>query len=258
MPLYPQEVIEEVISRTDIVNLVSKYVALKKSGNYYFGLCPFHSEKSPSFSVSPTRQTYHCFGCGAHGDAIRFLREYENMTFPEAIEELARDAGVKLPERDLSSEARDREDRRLRLYEINKNAAIFYCNQLFSDYGKNGFAYLQSRGLNADDMKRFGLGFSPAYDDMLYKYLKKKFDYPDELLMASGLFHENKGQFRDRFWNRVMFPIMDRNNRVVGFGGRVMGDGEPKYLNSPETDIFNKSRTLYGINEARRSRAKEM
>ena len=258
MPYYPQEVIEEVISRTDIVSLVSKYVALKKTGNHYFGLCPFHSEKHASFSVSPDRQTYHCYGCGAHGGVIRFLEEYENMNFVEALQELARDAGVKLPEGEMTSQEQARYDRRTKLYEINKNAAIFYCKQLFSEYGKNGFEYLQSRGLTPDHMKRFGLGYAPAYGDVLYRYLKQKFSYPDDLLAVSGLFRVDKGKFQDLFWNRVMFPIMDRNNRVVAFGGRVMGDGEPKYLNSPETDIFNKSRTLYGVNEARRSRAKEM
>lgn len=250
---YPDEIIEEVRMRNDIVDVISAYVKLQKKGASYFGLCPFHNEKSPSFSVSSSKQMYYCFGCGAGGNVITFLMEYENYSFPEAVQYLAERAGVELPKEEFSKEARQQADLKSTLLDIHKVAAKYYYYQLKSETGKRGYAYLKSRGLSDETILHFGLGFSNPYSDDLYRYLKNQ-GYQDAVIKESGLVKiEEKGSF-DKFWNRVMFPIMDINNRVIGFGGRVMGDGSPKYLNSPETKIFDKSRNLYGLNIARRSR----
>lgn len=254
---YPEEVIEEVRTRNDIVDIVSQYVNLQKKGSNYFGLCPFHNEKSPSFSVSPQKQMYYCFGCGAGGNVITFVMEYENDTFPEAMKRLADRAGVKLPEIEYTKEERAREDKRSTILEINKLAANYFYYQLHQPHGKLGYDYLKKRELSDDTIRRFGLGFANKTGNDLYQYLRAK-GYGDEILKESGLVTmEERGTY-DKFWNRVMFPIMDVNNRVIGFGGRVLGDGEPKYLNSPETLVFDKSRNLYGLNYARTSREKYM
>lgn len=218
------------------------------------GLCPFHNEKTPSFSVSPSKQMYHCFGCGVGGNVFTFIMEYENYTFVEALKQLADQAGVQLPEAELSKEARERADFRTRLLEVNKEAAKYFYYQLKSERGQAAYNYLLGRDLTEDIIKQFGLGYSNKYRDDLYQYLKKQ-GYSDEFLKQTGLvtFNEKDGA-NDKFWNRVMFPIMDANHRVVGFGGRVMGDGMPKYLNSPETMVFDKSRILYGLNIAKSSR----
>ncbi len=251
--IYPEEVIEEVRSRNDIVDIVSGYVKLKKQGSNYFGLCPFHNEKSPSFSVSPSKQMFYCFGCGAGGNVITFLMDYENYTFPEALKVLADRAGVKLPEAEYSKEERAKADKRSVLLEINRLAANYFYRQLGTPQGKIGYEYFKKRGLSDDTIRKFGLGFAGKTRDDLYRYLKSR-GYDDGILKDSGLLiYEERGA-RGKFWNRVMFPIMDANNRVIGFGGRVMGDGMPKYLNSPETLIFDKSRSLYGLNYARTSR----
>lgn len=251
---YSDEIIEEVRMKNDIVDVISDYVKLQKKGSSYFGLCPFHNEKSPSFSVSPGKQMYYCFGCGAGGNVFTFIMEYENYTFVEALKYLAGHAGVTLPEAEYSKEARAAADLRTTLLEIQKKAAGFYYYQLRQDTGKQGMAYLKGRELSDETIHKFGLGCSPKYSGALYQYLKSK-GYSDEHLKESGLFNidERRGM-QDKFWNRVMFPIMDVNNRVIGFGGRVMGDAKPKYLNSPETKIFDKSRNLYGLNIARTSR----
>ncbi len=252
---YSDEIIEEVRSRNDIVDVISGYVSLKKKGSSYFGLCPFHSEKSPSFSVSSQKQMYYCFGCGAGGNVFTFLMEYENFTFQEAIKYLAERAGVELPEdTGYSKEAKDRADAKANLLEINKLAAQFFYVQLRRPQGKTAMEYLVGRQLGEDTMKAFGLGYAGKYGNELYQYLKKK-GYSDEILKTSGLigYDEKQGPF-DKFWNRVIFPIMDVNSRVIGFGGRVMGEGKPKYLNSPETLVFDKSRNLYGLHIARRTR----
>lgn len=251
---YSDEIIEEVRMKNDIVDVISDYVKLQKKGSSYFGLCPFHNEKSPSFSVSPGKQMYYCFGCGAGGNVFTFIMEYENYTFVEALKYLAGRAGVTLPEEEYSKEARAAADLRTTLLEIQKKAAGFYYYQLRQDTGKQGMAYLKGRELSDETIHKFGLGCSPKYSGALYQYLKSK-GYSDEHLKESGLFNidERRGM-QDKFWNRVMFPIMDVNNRVIGFGGRVMGDAKPKYLNSPETKIFDKSRNLYGLNIARTSR----
>ncbi len=245
---YSEEFVEEVRQRNDIVDVISSYVNLKKSGSNHTGLCPFHNEKTPSFSVSGGKQMYYCFGCGAGGNVFTFLMEYENLTFPEALEQLAGRAGMALPEKNNSEEDRKRRNTRERILEIYKLAANYYYAKLESERGKEAKEYLLARGLSGDTIRRFGLGYSDKYSNDLYQYMKKK-GFDDTILNQTGLFtfHEKKGVY-DKFWNRVMFPIMDRSNKVIAFGGRVMGDGKPKYLNSPETLIFDKSRNLYGLN----------
>lgn len=251
---YPDELVEEVRMKNDIVDVISGYVRIQKKGSSYFGLCPFHNEKSPSFSVSSGKQMYYCFGCGAGGNVFTFLMEYENYSFPEAIKMLAERAGVSLPEAEYSEEARKKESRRTKLLEVNKEAAKYFFYQLRSDKGKIGYGYLRQRQLSDETIKNFGLGFANVTSNDLVKYLKMK-GYDDKLIEEAGLasFDEKFGM-HDKFWNRVMFPIQDINHRVIGFGGRVMGEGKPKYLNSPETMIFDKSRNLYGLNFARTSR----
>ena len=251
---YPEELIEEVRTRNDIVEVISGYVRLQKKGSNYFGLCPFHNEKSPSFSVSPGKQMYYCFGCGAGGNVITFLMEYENQTFPEAVRTLAQRAGIALPEADDSKEARQADSRRAKLLEINKEAAKYFYYQLRTERGSVGMEYLRKRELSDETMNHFGLGYANKYSNDLIQYLKSK-GYSEDLIRDAGLCNEDeKHGMYDKFWNRVMFPIQDINHRVIGFGGRVMGDGKPKYLNSPETEIFDKSRNLYGLNFARTSR----
>ncbi len=250
---YPEELLEEVRSRNDIVAVVSQYVKMNKRGANYFGCCPFHSEKTPSFSVSPSKQMYYCFGCGAGGNVLTFVMEYENYTFQEAVKYLADRAGITLPEGETTEEERQAASLRSRLLEANKEAARYYYFQLKSPQGRRAWEYFQGRGLSEETIRRFGLGYSPMYRDDLYQYLRKK-GYSDEVLNQSGLVKITERGVNDRFWNRAMFPIMDANSRVIGFGGRVMGDGEPKYLNSPETRIFDKGRNLYGLNLARKSR----
>ena len=251
---YSDDIIEEVRMKNDIVDVVSQYVKLTRKGSSYFGLCPFHNEKTPSFSVTPSKQMYYCFGCGAGGNVFNFVMEYENYSFGEALSHLADRAGVQLPRIEYSSEAREKAKQREALLEINRQAAQYFYYQLRRESGQIGYRYLTGRGLSDETIRKFGLGYSDKFSDDLYKFLKGK-GYGDDQLRDSGLFNvdERHGMY-DKFWNRVIFPIMDVNNRVIGFGGRVMGDGKPKYLNSPETKIFDKSRNLYGLNVARTSR----
>ena len=253
---YSDDIIEEVRQKNDIVDVVSQYVRLTRRGSTYFGLCPFHNEKTPSFSVTPGKQMYYCIGCGAGGNVYNFIMEYENYTFGEALKHLADRAGVELPKIEYSREVREKAEQRAELLEINKQAAQYYYYQLRTEGGKIGYQYLSGRGLSEETMRKFGLGYSDKFGGGLYTFLKSK-GYSDERLRESGLFNvdERHGMY-DKFWNRVIFPIMDVNNRVIGFGGRVMGDGKPKYLNSPETKIFDKSRNLYGLNIARTTRKK--
>ncbi|HHU74419.1 MAG TPA: DNA primase [Clostridiales bacterium] len=255
--LYPQELIEEVRSRNDIVSVIGSYIHLQKRGSNHMGLCPFHNEKTPSLSVSSSKQMYHCFGCGVGGNVFTFIMEYENYTFLEALKFLADRAGVQLPEQEYSEEEKRQMNLRSRLLEVNKEAAKYFYYQMKSSGGQAAFRYLTSRGLTEEIIKRFGLGYSNRYRDDLYRYLKK-LGYNDLLLAQSGLvtIDEELGA-RDKFRDRVIFPIMDTNHRVIGFGGRVMantGKEIPKYLNSPETKIFDKSRNLYGLNFAKSSR----
>ncbi|MDF2802580.1 MAG: primase [Anaerocolumna sp.] len=250
---YPEELVEEIRVKNEIVDVISSYVKLQKKGGSHMGLCPFHNEKSPSFSVSSSRQMYHCFGCGVGGNVFTFVMEYENYTFVEALKLLATRAGVNLPQGEDSEESKKQASIKTRLLEINKEAAKYYYFQLKSNRGQLAYKYLTNRGINDDAIKQFGLGYASSGDD-LYKYLKH-LGYDDVILKDSGLVNfDEKRKVFDKFWNRVMYPIMDVNNRVIGFGGRVMGEGMPKYLNSPETKLFDKSRNLYGLNFARTSR----
>ena len=255
---YPEDIVEEVRRRNDIVDVISPYVKLTRRGGNYFGLCPFHSEKTPSFSVSPQKQMYYCFGCGAGGNSIGFIMEYENYSFQEALKVLANRAGVTLPEVEQTEEEKRAASVRQQLYDVYRDAATFYYYLLRSPAGAKGMEYLRGRKLTDETINRFGLGFAHTSGG-LYRYLKEKKGYPDEVLSRSGLFkYSESGERRvyDAFWNRVMFPIMDARHRVIAFGGRVMGEGEPKYVNSPATDIFDKSNTLYGLNFAKSSRRK--
>lgn len=255
---YSDELVEEIRSKNDIVSVIGSYIRLQKKGSNHMGLCPFHNEKTPSFSVSASKQMYHCFGCGVGGNVFTFIMEYENYSFIEALKHLAERAGVQLPEQEYSEEAKRQSDFKGRLLEVNKQAAKYFFYQLISPRGKLAYDYLIRRGLTEETIKQFGLGYSNKYSDDLYKYLKG-LGYEDEFLKQSGLvtIDEQRGG-SDKFWNRVMFPIMDVNNRVIGFGGRVLGEGEPKYLNSPETKLFDKSRNLYGLNLARVSRKNQI
>ncbi len=252
---YSDELIEEIREKNDIVEVVSGYVKLQKKGSRYWGLCPFHNEKSPSFSVNGDLQVYHCFGCGAGGNLYTFVMNYENYSFPEAVKMLADRAGVQLPEQEDSREQRMQENKRSRLLAVNKEAAKFFYYQLRTPHGETGYQYLKKRELTDETMQRFGLGYAGKNGAVLVNYLRSK-GFADEEIQEAGLAnHSEKYGMVSQFWNRVMYPIQDINNRVIGFGGRVMGDGEPKYLNSPETPIFDKRRNLYGLNYARRARS---
>lgn len=251
---YPEELVEEIRVKNDIVGVISGYVKLQKKGGNHWGCCPFHNEKTPSFAVSEAKQMYHCFGCGVSGNVYTFLMKYENLTFPEAVRLLAERAGVNLPEMEYSEEEKKRAGRRQRLLEVNKEAAKFFYYQLRSPHGETGMKYLTRRELTPETIHKFGLGYAGKSGTQLVEYLRSK-GFEDALICEAGLatFSEKRG-LSSQFWNRVMFPIQDINHRVIGFGGRVMGEGEPKYLNSPETPIFDKRRNLFGLNFARTSR----
>ena len=251
---YSDEVVEEVLRGNDIVDVISAYVHLKKSGANYFGVCPFHNEKTGSFSVSAGKQMFYCFGCGEGGNAATFLMKYENLTFQEALQKLAERAGITLPQVQLSDEIRKKEQQKSVLLQINKEAATYYYKLLRTPKGRTGQEYFAGRKLSPETMNRFGLGYADGRSSDLVRFLREK-GYRDEDILASGTaaFEEARG-LHDKFFNRVMFPIMDGQGRVIGFGGRVLGDGKPKYLNSPETQVFDKSHNLYGLHLARRSR----
>ena len=248
---YSNDIIDEVRAQNDIVDVISGYVKIKKRGTNYTGLCPFHSEKTPSFSVSQGKQLFHCFGCNAGGDVISFIMQYENYSFSEALNFLAKRANIQLPESNESD--RHINDERNTILQINKEAAKYFYNNLISEEGKSGLKYFLNRGLENKDITHFGLGYAKKTSNDLYKYLRG-LGYSDDILRKSGLINIDEKGVRDRFWNRVMFPIIDANSRVIGFGGRVIGDGLPKYVNSPETSVFDKSRNLYGLNFAKRSK----
>ncbi len=251
---YPEDVVEQVISSNDIVDIIGSYVHLKKSGASYMGLCPFHNEKTPSFSVHPGKQVFHCFGCGEGGNALTFLMKYENYSFQEALKVLADRAGIKLPEENFSQEARKRQEQKAQLLAINKEAATYYYKLLRTPKGRTGLEYFARRELTAQTMNRFGLGYADgAGSDMVAHLREMGFSDENILLSGIGAYDEKRG-LHDKFWNRVMFPIMDVTSKVIGFGGRVMGEGKPKYLNSPETPVFDKSRNLYGLNIAKKTK----
>lgn len=251
---YPEEIVEQVLAANDIVDVVGSYVHLKKSGASYMGLCPFHNEKTPSFSVHPGKQIFHCFGCGEGGNALTFLMKYENYSFQEALKVLADRAGIKLPEASFSEETRKKNRQKEELLAINKEAATYYFKLLRSPRGKRGLEYFAERKLSPQTMNAFGLGFADGASSDMVAHLRSK-GFSDENILLSGIAaYDEKRGLHDKFWNRVIFPIMDVTNRVIGFGGRVMGDGKPKYLNSPETPVFDKSRNLYGLNVAKKNK----
>lgn len=248
----PERFVDELIGRTDIVDLVSEYVRLNKKGRNYWGLCPFHSEKTPSFSVSADKQIYKCFGCGKGGGAINFVMEIDNLPFIDAVKVLAKRVNMEVPETGTSPGMRER---RQKLLEINKQAARVFHRWLYQQEGAQGLAYLQRRGLSKATLTNFGLGFAPnRWDGLINALAEQGYDKRD--LLEAGLAVSNKdGRIYDRFRNRVMFPIIDVRGDVIGFGGRVMDDSTPKYLNSPDTPVYNKSRNVFALNISKKSKA---
>src|SRR5712692_393278 len=245
---------ERVKQQADIVRVVGEYVRLRKSGQNFTGLCPFHSEKTPSFAVHPVKQIYHCFGCGVGGDVFSFVREMEKCEFPEAVRVVAEKCGIPIPRpRERSPEERRENQQRAALVEMHREAAAFFMKQLEGTLeGKAARAYLEDRGLDAEAIARFGLGFAPSGGEILYRHLKQK--YPDKLIEVSGLVSRDQsggGRFYDRFRRRMMFPIANEAGKIVAFGGRALGDDMPKYLNSPETPIYSKSNILYHLDRAK-------
>lgn len=255
---YPDHIVEEVRSRNNIVDVIGGTIALKKKGANYFGLCPFHGEKTASFSVSEGKQMFYCFGCHKGGDVVKYLMEYENISFQDALQELAARVGYQLPEEgELSAEEKKVKSEKDTLREINKQAAYFFYASLKGRGGEPGHRYLLDRRLTELTIRGFGLGYADQGRDSLYRYLRGK-GFQDDILRESGLFSFTERGVYDKFFNRVIYPIMDQNGHVIGFGGRVMGKGEPKYLNSPETRLFDKSRNLFALNFAKRSRKDAM
>ena len=257
--LYPQELIDEIRTQNDIVSVISEYIALKPKGSSFFGLCPFHNESTPSFSVSADKQFYYCFGCGESGNVYSFIMKMENCDFPEAVKRLADRAHITLPEPEYSAEAARNERLKQQIYDMHRAAGRYYYAALHSKNGERALKYLNDRGVKEEIQKRFGIGYAPSGRDHLCKYLKEK-GFSREAMVKSGLVMESKDGkgLYDRFFNRLMFPIFDMQGRPIAFGGRVIDKGEPKYLNSPETMVFNKSRTLYGMNFARAAKKKEI
>ena len=249
---FPDNFINELVERNDIVDVVGSYVRLsKRSGANLFGLCPFHSEKTPSFSVSPDKQIYHCFGCGKGGGVISFIMDVENLSFPEAVEFLAKRAGMPMPEETNDAESR----RRARMLALNKDAARFFYSQLSTSAGAGAVEYMQKRQISPQTATRFGLGAAPDAWDSLLRAMREK-GYSEEELFSAGLVRRGKsGGFYDTFRNRLMFPVIDVRGNVIGFSGRILGEGEPKYMNSPETLVFNKSRNLFALNLAKKSKS---
>jgi DNA primase len=258
MPWLPEDWIDEVVSRNDIVDVVSEYITLKPSGRGYFGLCPFHSEKTASFHVSPERQLYHCFGCGEGGNVVSFIMAIERMEFAEAMKHLAERVGIPLPEMSDQAVYQQKQDEKQLIAEINRECAKFYYQMLIGTEGKQALDYLRSRGLSMDIIRSFGLGFAPDSWEAARDYLNK-LGYTDQQLINAGIVVESaeKGRIYDRFRNRVMFPIINTRGMVLGFGGRVMDDSMPKYLNSSDSPVFNKSFNLFGLNLAAKVRPLE-
>ncbi len=243
---------DRVKQQADIVRVVGEYVRLKKSGQNFTGLCPFHSEKTPSFAVHPVKQIYHCFGCGAGGDVFKFVMEMDKISFPEAIRAVAEKCGIAVPRaRERSPEERQENQQRTSLVDLHREAAAFFVHQLNgTPEGRAAKAYLLDRGLDSEAMARFGIGFAPSGGEALLRAMKQK--YPEKVLEASGLFsRDQNGRLYDRFRRRVMFPIANDSGKVVAFGGRALGDDLPKYLNSPETPIYSKSNVLYHLDRAK-------
>ncbi len=243
---------DRVKQQADIVRVVGEYVRLKKSGQNFTGLCPFHSEKTPSFAVHPVKQIYHCFGCGVGGDVFKFVMEMEKITFPDAVRAVAEKCGIAVPQaRERTPEERRENQQRTSLVEMHREAAAFFAQQLSATpEGRAAKAYLLDRGLDSEAMARFGIGFAPSGGEALLRTMKQK--YPEKVLEVSGLFsRDQSGRLFDRFRRRVMFPIANESGKIVAFGGRALGDDLPKYLNSPETPIYSKSNVLYHLDRAK-------
>ena len=253
---YSDELLDEIKSKNDIVDIVSQYVVLKRSGRNFFGLCPFHKEKSPSFSVSPDKQIFHCFGCGVGGNVFHFISKIENVNFKESVELLAGRAGIELP---TSDNAEDDKLAKLksRVYEVNSCAAEFYHQNLYKPTAKPAQDYVKKRHLDNKTLKAFKIGYSGRFDE-LYKELHSK-GFTEEEILASCLVNKNRdGKFIDRFRNRLMFPIFDTHERVIAFGGRVLDDSKPKYINSPEDIVYSKGRNLFAFNIAKKGNPKSI
>ena len=248
---YSDELLEEVRSRNDIIDVISQYVVLKRSGRNYFGLCPFHNEKSPSFSVSPDKQIFHCFGCGVGGNVFHFIMKMENVNFVESVQILAERAGINLPS--LGSDEDEKKAKlKAKVYNVNQFSAEFYHKNLYKPTSKIGQEYIKKRKLDNNTLKSFMIGFSGEFDE-LYKALRKE-GFEDEEILASGLVNKSKeGMYIDRYRHRIMFPIQDVRNRVIAFGGRVLDDSKPKYINSPENIVYSKGRNLFGLNVAKKN-----
>ena len=253
---YSDELIDEIKNNNDIVDVVSQYVALKRSGRNYFGLCPFHNEKSPSFAVSPDKQIFHCFGCGVGGNVIHFISKIEGLNFRESIELLAEKANITLPKLDSVGDNKTQELKD-KIYQINKETAYFYHENLYKPSAKPAQEYVKKRKLNNATLKNFIIGYSGNFDE-LYKFLKSK-GFSDEAILASDLVNRNeRGQYIDRFRHRLMFPIQDVRGRIIAFGGRVLDDSKPKYINSPENLVYSKGRNLFGLFNAKKGDTKKI
>ena len=249
---YSKEMIEKVIEANDIIDVISEYVELKKAGKEFKGLCPFHREKTPSFMVSQEKQVYHCFGCNASGNVVTFIMDIENLTFKEAIEFLADRVGITLEETVLTEREYQRKKLIDEIYKVNKLATMYFYNKLFSEEGRQALTYIRKRGLTEATIKKFGIGYSPPHGNGLLNFLKEK-GYTESFLVKAGLLSQKNNRYYDRFRNRVMFPIIDVKGNVIGFGGRSIDDSLPKYLNTPETEVFKKSKTLFAINFAKKT-----
>src|SRR5574344_1764864 len=256
MVRYSNELLDEIKSNSDIVDIISQYVVLKRSGRNFFGLCPFHKEQSPSFSVSPDKQIFHCFGCGVGGDAISFISKIENLSYRESIEHLAERAGITLPT--LDNSGFDKRDLlRKKVYEINEKAAIFYHENLYKPTSKIAQEYIKKRKLDNRTLKAFLIGYAGNFNE-LYLLLKQK-GYTEEEMLASSLVKRTEnGGYMDSFRKRLMFPIQDVRERVIAFGGRVLDDSKPKYINSPENIVYSKGRNLFGLNVAKKHDTKKI
>ena len=253
---YSDEILEDVKSSNDIVDVISQYISLKRSGRNYFGLCPFHNEKSPSFSVSPDKQIFHCFGCGVGGNVITFISKIEGIGFKESIEVLAERANIKLPTIDNSVDSK-KEELKAKVYKVNSFTAEYYHKRLYEPFSKLAQEYVKKRQLNNETIQSFKIGFSGKYDE-LYQALKKE-GFNDEEILESGLVNKNdNGKYIDRYRNRLMIPIFDERNRVIAFGGRVLDDSKPKYINSPENIVYIKGRHLFGLNVAKKDHPKRL
>ena len=256
MVRYSDEIIEEVRQNNDIVDIISQYVHLTRKGRNYFGLCPFHNEKSPSFSVSPDRQIFHCFGCGVGGNVYTFLMKIEGITFREALEQLAERANIQLPTLENSADTA-REELKAKVYKVNEFTAEFYHQNLYKPVAKIAQEYVKKRRMNNETLEAYKIGYSGKFDE-LYKALKAQ-GFGEKEILESGLVNKNdNGTYIDRYRNRLMFPICDARGKVIAFGGRVLDDSKPKYINSPENVVYSKGRHLFGLNVAKKDSAKKI